>query len=92
MEGSPSDTVAQACGYFTEITTVATGEVQIRVSAQDESAFWQALIAAQGGIKLAPPVRTVRRSGRASIIKIGKTGNIVVGGRYTSIAGFPFGE
>lgn len=92
MEGSPSDAVAQACGYFTEVTTTATGEVEIRVSAQDESAFWQALLIAQGGIKFAPPARSSRRSGRAQIIKIGKTGNIVVGGRYTSIAGFPFGE
>jgi hypothetical protein len=37
-------------------------------------------------------LRSNRRSNRQPIIKIGKTGNIVVGGRYTAIAGFPFGE
>jgi hypothetical protein len=90
MEGAPSDQVAHACGYFTEVTTTATGEVDIRVTSADTFAFMQALLAAQG-TNLAPPVRSNRRSNRQPIIKIGKTGNIVVGGRYTTIAGFPFG-
>ena len=91
MEGSPSDVIAQACGYFTEITTTATGEVEVRVTVEDNFAFMQALLAAQG-TKLAPPVRPSRRTSRQPIIKIGKTGNIVVGSRYTTVAGFPFGE
>lgn len=91
MEGNPSDVIAQACGYYTEITTTATGEVEVRVTVEDNFAFMQALLAAQG-TKLAPPVRPSRRTSRQPIIKIGKTGNIVVGGRYTTIAGFPFGE
>ena len=91
MEGAPSDQVAHACGYYTEVTTAATGEVDIRVTSADTFAFMQALLAAQG-TNLAPPVRSNRRSNRQPIIKIGKTGNIVVGGRYTAIAGFPFGE
>ena len=90
MEGAPSDQVAHACGYYTEVTTTATGEVDIRVTSADTFAFMQALLAAQG-TNLAPPVRSNRRSNRLPIIKIGKTGNIVVGGRYTTIAGFPFG-
>ena len=90
MEGAPSDQVAHACGYFTEVTTTATGEVDVRVTSADTFAFMQALLAAQG-TNLAPPVRSNRRSNRNPIIKIGKTGNIVVGGRYTSLAGFPFG-
>lgn len=91
MEGNPSDVIAQACGYYTEITTTATGDVDIRVTVEDNFAFMQALLAAQG-TKLAPPARPSRRTSRQPIIKIGKTGNIVVGGRYTTIAGFPFGE
>ena len=90
MEGAPSDQVAHACGYYTEVTTTATGDVDIRVTSADTFAFMQALLAAQG-TNLAPPVRSNRRSNRQPIIKIGKTGNIVVGGRYTTIAGFPFG-
>ena len=91
MEGAPSDQVAHACGYFTEVTTTATGEVDVRVTSADTFAFMQALLAAQG-TNLAPPVRSSRRSNRQPIIKIGKNGNIVVGGRYTTIAGFSFGE
>lgn len=91
MEGSPPDEIARACGYYTEITTTATGDVEVRVSADDNFALMRALLAAQG-INLAPPVRSSRRTNRQPIIKIGKTGNIVVGGRYTTIAGFPFGE
>jgi hypothetical protein len=90
MEGAPSDQVAHACGYFTEVTTTATGEVDVRVTSADTFAFMQALLAAQG-TNLAPPVRSNRRSNRQPIIKIGKFGNIVVGGRYTVLAGFPFG-
>jgi hypothetical protein len=91
MEGCPSDQVAHACGYYTEVTTTATGEVDVRVTSTDTFAFMQALLAAQG-TNLAPPVRSNRRSNRQPIIKIGKNGNIVVGGRYTALAGFPFGE
>jgi len=90
MEGAPIDKVAHACGYYSEFTTTATGEVEVRVATSDTFAYMQALLAAQG-TKLAPPIRSNRRSNRQPIIKIGKTGNIVVGGRYTTIAGFPFG-
>lgn len=92
LEGSPADKVAQAAGYYTEYTTVATGDVDVRVTPDDQFRFMQALLAAQGGPSIAAPVRSSRRSNRQPIIKIGKTGNIVVGGRYTSIAGFAFGE
>lgn len=91
MDGEPSDKVAHACGYYTEVTTTATGEVDVRVTREDEFAFMRALMAAKG-TNLAPPVRSSRRSNRQPIIKIGKNGNIVVGGRYTALAGFLFGE
>jgi hypothetical protein len=91
MEGQPADVVAKECGYYTETTNNATGEVEVRVTASDTSAFLAALLAAKG-VNLAPPVRAARRSNRSPIVKIGKNGNIVVGGRHTTIAGFPFGE
>ena len=92
LEGSPSDKIAHAAGYYTEVTTTATGEVDVRVTAEDNFNFMRALLAAQGGPVLTPPSRSNRSNNRKPIIKIGKTGNIVVGGRYTAIAGFPFGE
>lgn len=92
LEGSPSDKIAHAAGYYTEITTTATGEVEVRVTAEDNFNFVRALLAAQGGPVLTPPSRSSRSNNRKPIIKIGKTGNIVVGGRYTTIAGFSFGE
>jgi hypothetical protein len=91
MAGKTWDQVARATGYCTEVTTAATGEVDVRVTRTDEHAFMQALMAAQG-VNLAPPVRSSRYSNRDPIVTIGKNGNIVVGGRYTVIAGFPFGE
>lgn len=91
MEGETADKLAQACGYYTETTTTATGECEIRVTSQDQQAFMVALVASQG-LKIAPPARSSRRTNRQPIIKIGKTGNIVVGGRYSTIAGFEFGE
>lgn len=90
-EGAPTDKIAHACGYFTEATTTATGEADIRVTAADNSAFMLALLAAQGTV-LTPPARSSRRSNRQPIIKIGKNGNIVVGSRYSVVAGFEFGE
>lgn len=92
MEGSTIDAIAKACGYYTEITNNATGEVEIRVTRADQDEWMRASLEAQSGVKLAPPVRPYRRTNRSPVVKIGKTGNIVVGGRHTSIAGFPFGE
>lgn len=91
MEGQSADVVAKECGYYTEITNNATGETEVRVTANDVSTFLATLLAAKG-VNLAPPARAVRRTNRSPIVKIGKTGTIVVGGRHTTIAGFPFGE
>lgn len=92
MEGSPIDAVAKACGFYTEITDNATGAVEIRVTQTDQMEFLKASLEAQTGVKLAAPARPYRRTNRSPVVKIGKTGNIVVGGRHTTIAGFPFGE
>ena len=92
MEGSQIDAVAKACGFYTEITDNATGDVEVRVTQADLNEFLKASLEAQTGIKLAPPSRPYRRTNRSPVVKIGKSGNIVVGGRHTTIAGFPFGE
>lgn len=91
LDGSPTDQIAHACGYYTEFTTTLTGEVDVRVTRDDMFGYMQALLVSHG-TNLAPPTRSTRRSNRQPIIKIGKTGNIVVGSRYTNVAGFPFGE
>lgn len=92
MEGQALDAVAKACGFYTEITDNATGAVEIRVTNADQLEFLKASLEAQAGVKLASPSRPYRRTNRSPVVKIGKTGNIVVGGRHTAIAGFPFGE
>lgn len=92
MEGQPLDAVAKACGFYTEITDNATGAVEIRVTQTDQLDFMKASFEATNGVKFAPPARPYRRTNRSPVVKIGKTGNIVVGGRHTSIAGFPFGD
>lgn len=91
LQGQPGDVIAMEAGYYTETTITATGETSRKVTSADLDAFMCGLVAAQG-ISIAPPSRAGRRDGRKPIIKIGKTGNIVVGGRHTSAAGFLFGE
>lgn len=91
MDGQPSDMIAKAAGYYTEITTTATGKVEVVVRQQDNQAYLCALVAAQG-FAIAPPVRAGRRAGRAPTLKIGANGTIVIGARHTAAAGFPFGE
>lgn len=92
MTGQPIDLIAKACGFYTEITNNATGEVEIRVTEKDQNEFLRVSFEVQAGIKLAAPARPYRRTNRSPVVKIGKIGNIVVGGRHTSIAGFAFGE
>lgn len=92
MEGRPIDEVAKACGFYTEITDNATGAVDVRVTQTDQLEFLKASLEAQSGVKLAAAARPYRRTNRSPVVKIGKTGNIVVGGRHTAIAEFPFGE
>ena len=92
MEGQPLDLVAKECGFYTQITDNATGSVEIRVTSADQLEFLKASFEAKNGVKFAAPARPYRRTNRSPVVKIGKTGNIVVGGRHTSIAGFPFGE
>ena len=45
------------------------------------------------GIELAPATRTYApRKNRAPVVKLGKNGNIVVGGRHSAVAGFEPGS
>lgn len=91
MAGEPLDKIAIAAGFYTEVTTTETGEVEIKCDLADQLGYTQALLAANGN-EIAPPTRSVRRQNREPRLKIGKTGIIVVGGRYSEIAGFAFGE
>ena len=91
MAGEPLDKIAIAAGYFTEVTTTETGEVEIKCDLSDQLAYTQALLIANGN-EFSPPTRSARRHNRRPRLKIGKTGIIVVGGRYSELAGFAFGE
>jgi len=84
--GKPIDEVAKACGYYKEVTSRETGETKTTVFTQD---FMAAMIKAQTGIEFAAPVRAYsRRTNRAPVVTVGGNGNIVIGNRYSSVAGF----
>lgn len=84
--GQPIDQVAKECGYYKEITNRETGESRTNILGQD---FMAAMFKAQSGIEFAPPTRAYsRRSNRPPVVKVGGNGNIVIGNRYSSIAGF----
>jgi hypothetical protein len=84
--GKPIDEVAKACGFYKEVTSRETGETKTTVFTQD---FMAAMIKAQTGIEFAAPVRAYsRRTNRAPVVTVGGNGNIVIGNRYSSVAGF----
>ena len=76
---------AYACGYFTTKVNAETGESKIIYS---EKAFMAALLAAQGMSIPADTRPYSARSNRAPVVTVGGNGNIVVGKRYSIIAGF----
>jgi hypothetical protein len=85
LKGAPIDQVAFACGYYKEVTDTETGEKKVTIYDRE---YMQALLAADGR-SFAPAVKTrARRINRKPTVKVGKNGNIVVGGRYSDIAGF----
>jgi hypothetical protein len=86
MTGSPIDEVAKACGYYKEVTNTETGEVKVSPLTTD---FMAAMLKAQSGVEFAPPARVYsRRTSRPPTVTVGGNGNIVVGNRYSSVAGF----
>lgn len=85
MIGEPMNKVAHQAGYFTVKVNEETGEERIQYQHKQLMA---ALLQAQG-ITMAPPTRPYSsRSNRAPVVTVGGNGNIVVGNRYSSVAGF----
>lgn len=85
MAGEPVDKIAHQAGYFTVKVNEETGEERIQYQHKQLMA---ALLQAQG-ITMAPPTRPYSsRSNRAPVVTVGGIGNIVVGNRYSSVAGF----
>lgn len=86
MSGKPIDEVAKECGYWRETTSRETGESRTVTLTSD---FMAAMLKAQSGVEFAPPTRAYsRRTNRAPVVTVGGNGNIVVGNRYSSVAGF----
>jgi hypothetical protein len=79
-----------ATGYYTLVTDPETGEAQTRYH---KPAFFVAMTEASTGF--APPSSRrsyTSRRGRQPVITVGKSGNCVVGGRHSTIAGFAPGS
>jgi hypothetical protein len=86
VAGKPIDEVARACGFYKEVTNRETGETKVTILTTD---FMAAMLKAQSGIEFAPPARSYsRRTNRAPVVTVGGNGNIVIGNRYSSVAGF----
>ena len=85
----PVNELAFEAGYYTKKIDPETGEEKITYQ---KPAFHEAINRANG-IELAPATRTYApRKNRAPVVKLGKNGNIVVGGRHSAVAGFEPGS
>jgi hypothetical protein len=85
----PVNELAFEAGYYTKKIDPETGEEKITYQ---KPAFHEAINRANG-IDLAPATRTYApRKNRAPVVKLGKNGNIVVGGRHSGVAGFEPGS
>jgi hypothetical protein len=81
----PSNEVVFGAGYYSKRIDPETGEEKITYQKQT---FHEAINAANG-IELAPATRAYApRKNRSPVIKLGKQGSIVVGGRHSEVAGF----
>lgn len=86
VAGKPIDEVARACGFYKEVTNRESGETKVTILTTE---FMAAMLKAQSGIEFAPPARShSRRTNRAPVVTVGGNGNIVIGNRYSSVAGF----
>jgi hypothetical protein len=85
----PVNELVYEAGYYTKRIDAETGEEKI---SYHKPAFHEAINRANG-IELAPATRTYApRKNRAPVVKLGKNGNIVVGGRHSTVAGFEPGS
>ncbi len=86
----PIDEVVFNAGYYTRSTDAETGETKTTLH---KPQFFQALTVASTGVEFAPPKRAYSaRKGRKPVVTVVKNGNVVVGSRHSSIAGFEPGS
>lgn len=84
-KANPIDEVIRGAGFYTKTTDVETNETKVTLH---KPQFFLALQAAQG-LEFAPAKRTyTARKNRAPVVTVVKNGNIVVGSRYSTVAGF----
>jgi hypothetical protein len=84
------DEVVYNAGYYTKTTDTESGETKTTLH---KPQFFQALTVASTGVEFAPPKRAyAARKGRKPVVTVVKNGNIVVGSRHGSIAGFDPGS
>lgn len=86
----PIDDVVFRAGFYTRSTDTETGETKTTLH---KPQFFQALTVASTGVEFAPPKRSyTTRKGRKPVVTVVKNGNIVVGGRHGTVAGFEPGS
>lgn len=86
----PLDDVIYNAGYYTKKTNPETEEVKVTLH---KPQFWAAVSAASTGLEFAPPKRAFSaRTGRKPVVTVVKNGNIVVGSRHSTVAGFEPGS
>lgn len=86
----PIDDVVFRAGFYTRTTDAETGETKTTLH---KPQFFQALTVASTGVEFAPPKRSyTARKGRKPVVTVVKNGNIVVGSRHGTIAGFEPGS
>lgn len=83
----PLDDVIYNAGYYTKKTNPETEEVKVTLH---KPQFWAAVSAASNpDLAFAPPKRAFSaRAGRKPVVTVVKNGNIVVGSRHSTVAGF----
>jgi hypothetical protein len=83
----PLDDVIYNAGYYTKKTNVETEEVRVTLH---KPQFWASVSAASNPeLAFAPPKRAFStRAGRKPVVTVVKNGNVVVGNRHSTIAGF----
>jgi hypothetical protein len=86
----PIDDVVFNAGFYTRTTDPETGETKTTLH---KPQFFQALTVASTGVEFAAPKRAYSaRKGRKPVVTVVKNGNIVVGSRHGSVAGFAPGS
>ncbi len=86
-KAQPLDDVIYNAGYYTKKTDPVTEEVKVTLH---KPQFWAAISAASNPeLEFAPTKRAYSaRAGRKPVVTVVKNGNIVVGVRHSTIAGF----